>query len=880
MMIFSFFLVTFFSNSILAQSKETGAIEGKAITDDDENPIPAVAITLSSPKMVGGKKVAVTGVDGKFRFPALLPGVYSIEANLEGFNPQKIEGIKVMVGQTLTVDFKMSLGQITEAISVIGVLPMVDVKDSATAVANLSSDFIANIPNTQNVSAMVNLAPGVTQDSIFGAATTGVQYQIDGVDVSDPELGTAYVFLDYGVVEEVMVSGVGAAAEYDGFTGGVFNTVTKSGGNKFEGMIDSYIQPNSWNSKNTDVDYLTPPTLGFFNVHFSLGGALKQDNLFFFLSTQYERRAQAFTGFPHDSVYTMPRILLKLTWQASKNHRLNTFAHGDLYNGSYRGGGPRVDPEATRDQKSPEFAYNLNHVWTINDRIFLESKGAGFMSYYKLIPKQGYDVPGHFDTVTRRSSVNASAFYHAFRNRFQFNSALNVYSDKLITGSHDLKFGIDAEINPTRTESGYSGGMYYRNADGNPDERWLYEGQNFTATNFRFSSFIQDSWAVTDKIKINPGIRLNYYRGSLKDLGNVFTPKMGIAPRVGITYDLFPDHSTVLKFHYGKFYENIKTAYYTKLAPDSDWSAQYWDNEWITYYTDSWNADKYSLSDSIQMPHMNQWTVGIEREILKDFSIGVSYINRSNHNFIDGVLTNGVFSPVDYTFEGENFTLWKLENPDESKFLITNPKKDEYPIVTFTPERKYQGIQLLANKRFSHRWMVNASYTYGKAEGTDDNDDWNEDFSSGVSLSQYFQEKTCQINSYGRLTIDPTHMIKIQGTFVLPFQIYLSGNFSHITGNTYNRMLEVGYPDIHKYLTFPVDPRGSYRLPDQTRLDIRLEKQVNIKNTRIGLTFDIYNVFNAGTVNAVIQDTSLFEETDGIVDPRAFRAGLRLYLNK
>jgi len=875
-------VLVFLGALLMAQSKENGAIEGKVLSNEGQ-PLPGVEVVLSSPNMIGGNRSAVTNDEGRFRFPALLPGFYTVEAKLEGFNIQKKEGIKVSVGTTLTVDFAMTLGQINETVTVRGVLPMVDVKDSATAVSNLSNEFILNIPNTQFVAGVVNLAPGISQDSAFGASTTGIQYQIDGVDVSDPELHTAYVFIDYGAVEEVKVSGVGAAAEYDGFTGAVFNTVTKSGGNKIEGMVDSYIQPTSWNSKNSEE--ITPAKEGYYNIHFNLGGAIKKDTLWYMASMQYERRDRINSGFPENSIYHQPRVMFKLTWQFNKDNRLAATVHGDLYNGSYRGGNANTDPDATRNQRSPEFYFNLNHVLTLSDRLFLESKAAGFSSYYKLIPRMGYDISGHYDIATKRNSVNAGWVYHAYRDRYQLNSALSLYTDKLLTGTHDFKFGIDTELNPIKTDDGRTAGALYTDNNGENYERELQEIKSFKATNFRFSAFAQDSWSVTDKLKINPGIRINYYSGAIRGMGTVFTPEIGIAPRIGITYDLLNDHSTVLKAHYGKFYENIITSFYTFAAPTPDFSYQTWDgSNWHNEYTLSF-ANRYQFADSIRMPYMNQFTVSIEREIMKDLSASLSYIFRDNKDFIDAVATNAEFSEVPYTDSetGATYTLYNHTNIENTTYVVTNPKKGDYPIVTFTPTRKYSGIQLLLNKRFSNRWMAQVSYSYGKAKGDNDNDPWG-GYSSSLGFSPYFQDRNAQINAYGRLTIDPTHMVKIQGTVVLPWDIYLSGNFSYITGNTYDRFLyvdgeEYGLTQGSQYIRS--GSRGSYEMPAQTKLDVRLEKQVKIGKTRLGVTFDIYNLFNDGTVNGVYTDAGeYFGEAWSVVNPRAFRAGLRVYLNQ
>jgi len=90
---------------------------------------------------------------------------------------------------------------------------------------------------------IINLAPGITNDVAYGASdSTGISYQIDRVDVSDPEAGSAWVFNDPNIIEEVKVMALGLPAEYGNFTGVVFNQVTKSGGNEFSGFLHTIFQ--------------------------------------------------------------------------------------------------------------------------------------------------------------------------------------------------------------------------------------------------------------------------------------------------------------------------------------------------------------------------------------------------------------------------------------------------------------------------------------------------------------------------------------------------------------------------------------------------------------------------------------------------------------
>jgi hypothetical protein len=488
---------------------------------------------------------------------------------------------------------------------------------------------------------------------------------------------------------------------------------------------------------------------------------------------------------------------------------------------------------------------------------------------------------------------------HFYRNHYQLNTSLSHHADDFIAGSHDFKFGVEAEYNPNRDEYGYSGNrFYYTYYYGYNYYMFEYEGYSTPSKSMRISAYAQDSWEVNDRLKINAGVRLNYYRGKLEDpMGTIFKPKLTIAPRIGITYDLFGDHTTALKAHYGKYYENIVSAKYTGMAELPDHNAYLWGpvynwyygtnygDEWVYYY--SWNngAANTTMDEDLSMPYMHQYTIGLERELFKDLSVGVNFIHRVNRNFIDSVLINGTFEPFTFTDDetGRQYTLYRQTNdPDENQYIITNVHKDKYPIIGFEPERKYSGIEFLINKKFSNNWTLLASYIYSKSTGNIDNL-WNGRGANSTGTSNMFKDPNNQINTEGRLSIDPEHMLKIQGSIILPLDITVGFNFLHQSGNTYNRriyiprdLLALGQgANVNRLLA---DEAGSvYRYPSTTRLDLRIQKDFKIGNFRLGLLADIFNVFNSGTVVEVDDTAEQFGEIVDIMYPRRFRLGVRLY---
>ncbi len=223
--------------SLFSQSRETGAIIGK-VADDEANPLPGVTLTLTSVKLMGARTDVSDG-QGMFRFPALPPGVYALKAELPGFGTVVNENIRLTTTSTLSIDLTLTPSSVQEQVTVIAKTPTVDVKSTETASVTLGNEILRNIPNSQFSVDLVNLAPGVNNDVAYGAgAGRGVSWQMDGVGVGDPAGGTAWVFLDYNIIEEAKVMGIGLPAEYGNFTGVIFNTVTKSGGNEFSGHVE------------------------------------------------------------------------------------------------------------------------------------------------------------------------------------------------------------------------------------------------------------------------------------------------------------------------------------------------------------------------------------------------------------------------------------------------------------------------------------------------------------------------------------------------------------------------------------------------------------------------------------------------------------------
>jgi hypothetical protein len=845
---------------------------------EDGSPVPGVLVKIFSDVIVASTKTTITNEAGNYRFAGIQPGIYTLSATLEGFATAKQTGVKVSIGKTFTIDLTMKQGTITEEVVVVGKSALVDVKDSSTATVEMTTEFLQNIPNSQFTVDAVNLAPGVTSDVAYGAADgTGVAYQIDGVDVSDPAGGTAWVFLDYNVVEEVSVSGIGAPAEYGNFSGVVFNTVTKSGTNQFKGYAEFLYQAKDWNSENSDDPAFAPGEVKFYSIHMDVGGPIIKDKLSFFISGLYHREIEGLSGTDYDRDYWQPKGFAKLTWQPSTKTRINTFVEYDVYNGKGRSGGATTEEVATVRQESPEIVGSLSLQHLFSDYTFMETKLAYFSGYYDLIPNGGYDIAGHYDYATGWETANSTWFYRGDRSRLQANVAVTHHADDFIKGSHDFKFGTEFLYTTQRDRYGYPTGAYYGDWYGEP--YWLieYGGYDIKADMSTFTVYAQDSWSIGDRLTINPGVRMDLSWGGVDDLpGDEYKTKPAIAPRIGFTLDVFGDHSTAIKGHWGRYYEGAYIYTVTDVSTaKGDYREYYWDGEWVLDYTQLGGTSLYTMDDKLNQAYMDQWTVGIERELMKDLSLSATYINRKNNDHISPVNIGGEYEQVQYTdpTTGKTFTVWSQTNSrSENRYLYTNPYAGFRPWIEFTPYRKYTGVELLLNKRFSNNWQLMASYVYSKSRGN-----FNNTMSSGAGYNGTFKNPNNQINAEGKLSNDYTHMLKIQGSVILPLDINFNVNFQYITGRTYT--MEIRLPrsvDSNRTYIY-AEPRGSNRYPSSKNLDLRLEKTLKIGKIKLGLLVDVFNVFNEGQVNSYETLATYFEEVLSIVNPRAFRVGLRFW---
>lgn len=893
----------FISSAVFSQSRESGTLEG-TIKDDEGQPLPGVSINLSSPKLMGTRST-VTEKNGKYRFIVLPAGTYTIEASLQGFTPAKIEKIRVHIGATYVVDIVLKIATVGEEVLVIAEAPVVDLQDSSTGKVIFTTDFLENIPSARETSTLLQLAPGVAEgpevlSAFGGSANSSNALHLDGADMTEGYWGgSGWVSLKYDNIEEFQVIGRGAPAEYGGYTGALVSGITKSGGNRFEGMVEFLYAARPWLSDNldeTDPQFSLledAPEERFLDVVFNIGGPIVKDKLWFFGSFSYQQINQLVPEWDEDTLSKNPLGFLKLSFQPNANSRIQAFAQlgtDDWLKFAMEALRP---PEVTLDIKNRKFIWNVSSSHILSPNTFLEVKVAGFRAPQWADPASGEDTPSHLDLSTGLTFGGTSGNYpfavKRKMNRFQANASLTHHQEDFIVGSHDFKIGAAYFRQWSQTKVTTNGDWWYQDNIGIPGlSLAIHIGWDLKPLSNQIALFAQDRWSITDNFTLNPGIRFEIYRGHLKTRGETVYKATGFMPRMGFTWDIFGDHKTALKAHYGKYNNQLLLGFIEDM--DTGWDDQVVNLVEAGTGTVLMELQRiplaeqartlYTLDPDIKQPTMDEITVGIDRELIPDLSFGVSFIYRKWTNFVEQVNTGGIWAPTQVTVpDGSTVTVWNQLNPGGDNYFITNPEPGKdygqalEDIVAVKPEREYKGVEFLLNKRFSKNWMLLASYIYSQTTGTLGND-----YRSSYGKNYMFHSPNGQLNAEGHLVIDPTHLFKIQGTVIFPLDIFLSVNFSYSSGLTWQKELNVilnqGFVDVF------IEPRGSQRLSSLTNLDLRLEKTFAISETaRVGLIADVFNAFNSGIETGIIStvNSANFEKFRGIILPRRFRVGVRLF---
>ena len=287
---------------------QTSSVGRDVFADPSGAVIEGTKVTASNTQ-TGSLRDVVSNETGLYRVTNLVPGIYTLTAEKDGFKAAKVENLVLTVNQTSTIDFALEVGSVTTTTEVNGAeLPPVELENGA--LSNLvDSKRITELPLlTRDPYSLVLLSPGVVQSnsslggfSVNGSSERSNNFMLDGVDNNDtdvPGIPGGLNALNPDSTQEFRVITNNFAPEYGRNNGAVVEVITKSGTNDLHGSAYWFGRYNALGAR----DFFNPAAGGPQNPYVrndfggSAGGRIIKDKLFWFGNYEGQRFVTTITN--------------------------------------------------------------------------------------------------------------------------------------------------------------------------------------------------------------------------------------------------------------------------------------------------------------------------------------------------------------------------------------------------------------------------------------------------------------------------------------------------------------------------------------------------------------------------------------------------------
>jgi hypothetical protein len=889
--------------------------------------LPGVTIEATSPALIERVRTAVTDEGGRYNIVDLRPGAYRLTFALPGFTTVVRDALDLPSNFVATVNVELRIGTLEESVTVTGESPIVDVQ-SSSRVTVLPREFIDALPTSRTYASDATLALGVmpngqnvggarasTQQRLLahGMAAVNNTIAVDGMKMNT-NVGDGITISQHNeaMTQEVTTQTASAGADVSG-GGLVLNLIPREGGNTFSGSNFVSYSGSSFQSDNLSeelraqgltsgdaIDYV-------YDFNPTLGGPIVQDRLWFFGSYRLGGNANFVAdtffddGRPAVNNQTVQNITIRLTTQLTPKNKISAYmdrAFKDVpYNLS-----AGDDPETAARQQPGRLYYTSAVKWTspASNRLMFEGGLALINNAYAFTYQPGVrEVRGTPEWYARvpRQDIVLQTLRTAFTRESFYDPPLAMLSTAAtyVTGSHNLKSGIQWRFGPYRTSWDGNGDLIQRYRAGVPDSVTVSNTpvRAFERLNADLGIYIQDSWKI-DRLTINPGIRFEYLNASIEplsvepgrfvgarsfpgvpDMPNWFD----VAPRFGAAYDLTGDAKTALRAGINKYHEQITTSFASRYNPlNLSTDTRNWFDCDFTPGTSTCsgrilptNGDDIAQDNEIgpsnnvlfgaaptrrpdpdvQREYTIEYSAGVDREVFPGVSVGTTLYRRTWHN--QSVQTNTLVSHADYT-----------------AFETPNPMTGE-PITIYNLNPAKQGLVDLIDRTGADRSRTRRTYTGFDVSGQ-------MRLPNGARVvggwsGQRMVDVNCDVANPNQLLfcdwseydIPFRHDFKLIGASPVGFGVQLGVVFQSYGGvapgcrGSTTGVCENGVAWAVPVSAFPGGRRtqavtvnltepGSVRLPRWNQMDLSVRRVFALGRSRVDGSIDMFNVLNGSTV--------------------------------
>jgi Carboxypeptidase regulatory-like domain len=883
----------------------TGSVVG-AVTDSSGSVLPGTSVTIAGVTLQGDR-LTITDDRGVYRVTNLPPGTYTVTYSIEGFAKLIREGIIVGVGRTVTLNVELQLATLSDAITVTGESPVVDIQNANLGV-NFDQKLLDTIPiGSRNIGGVLTAIPGIqvtgfdVGGSLMGTNTGFRSYGLSGqfnvrVDgVSTQELaGNLNLYFDYGALSEMQVSAAGNSAESN-VPGASVNMTVKTGGNDLHGTFYQDYEGTGFQNDNV-TEALKDRGIGigdkfdsYRDTNLNAGGPLKKDKLWWFYSYRNQYIGQTTEmkkpdGTPGALFTTRLRNnTLKVNYQLNKDNSL--FFTGQTGRKTANRGGRGTNAtyytiESTGLQDSIVWLNKGQYNRILGNRATIEAAANG----------ESYDAPyfARVDqtpvrdlvTLTVRGSytgdspgLTTGGVFRDASRKWQWYGAFNFF-----TSSHSLKtsYGV-IWVDRTSVSWGNQGSpgvspghvvLYYSN--GVPDR---FQTQN-TPRNYQSSMwqnyyFVQDRWQATKRLVLNLGLRWDNYDSAYPAQGNdgvgpfaqkISFPARTVAvfnnwvPRISAIYDLFGNTKTALKFNYGRYAEDPDITLVNSVNPNSViiTNRYAWDGTLpITPELVSRSRlletvgqlTPVTIDPSLTNSYTDQWLIGVEHTLGRDFGVAGNWVRTLRYNTRDTV---NLAQPT------SGYAPVSAIDPGPDGLVGSS---DDHPFTVFerlVPAGSNLYLTNFDNGEYYDTFEVSATKRFGN--GNQIITGWDRTARHlGDSISTDPNQRL--YNGSNRVTTKQW-TYKLTANYSLPWTSTLSGSYSVQKGEPYSRTVQftsallLNHPGAlaQGNTTVTVEPSSHYYRPDVHLTNVRYEKAFKRGTRKLSTLIELYNIFNSNVV--------------------------------
>ena len=590
------YLLAFAGLSNAQQTVDVASISGRVI-DTTGGVVPGVTMTATQ---LDTNVIAtvVTDQNGRFRFPYLRVGPYTIVASLSGFG-DVTRRLTLGIGAAYEIPLTLSPAGLETTVNVSAETPVLEGARSQIAATVPETEVKALPMNGRNFLELALLVPGVSPTNIAStqlfpetSAVPGItisvgsqrnlsnNFVVDGLSANDDAAGLSGITYGVDAIEQFQVITSGAQAELGRALGGYINVVTKSGTNRVRGTIYDYVRDDSFNGKNALSGTKLPMNQSQFGG--SLGGPLKKDRTFYFGNVEQRLLDQTglatitdanvavinarlnAVGYPGPRIttgmYPNPvdtnNVLVKMDHQVSPRDQFSVrYSRYGVSATNSRGAGGLSAPTASSNLDNLDQAVAISNTLILTPRTVLETRAQYAHGDLKAPPS---DLVGPAVSIAGVAQFGTSSSSPTGRRNKMYQIVNNLSHQR---GAHALRTGIDFLYNddlitfPRSVRGSYTFSTLANFLSGTYNNAGF--GQTFgitelAQTNPNLGIYVQDEWKVTPALTLNAGIRYD-----LQWLESIAVDANNISPRLGVAWTPFESRRTVVRGSAGVFYDRV-----------------------------------------------------------------------------------------------------------------------------------------------------------------------------------------------------------------------------------------------------------------------------------------------------------------------------------